>query len=189
MNALFLILSLVFLVACIVCAAKESRLTGTYKAAGVYGRIKAYLALDFTFAGAAMFIMGFASLFSAEGRAQGIGSLLGFMVFGLVLAALGVFLYAAAYHKCPRRLKKKCIPSMIMSGLGITIKIVLFFIPAVWALSGGSTTSSSTYEEDDEGEQVEVWRENGMMRENLKVNSSGDMYFDPDDQQWHKIKR
>lgn len=38
-------------------------------------------------------------------------------------------------------------------------------------------------------EKVEVWRENGMMRDNLKVNSTGDMYFDPEDGEWHKIQK
>lgn len=41
-----------------------------------------------------------------------------------------------------------------------------------------------------EQEKVEVWRrtENGG-REDLRVNSSGDMYYDPDDGEWHKIQK
>lgn len=36
--------------------------------------------------------------------------------------------------------------------------------------------------------KVEVWRENGMMTENLKVSSDGERYYDPDDGEWHRIK-
>ena len=43
-------------------------------------------------------------------------------------------------------------------------------------------------EQPREEKKVEVWRRDGMMTENLKVNSSGDMYYDPDDGEWHKIK-
>ena len=44
-------------------------------------------------------------------------------------------------------------------------------------------------EEKTVEEKVEVWRmtETGR-REDLRVNSSGDMYYDPDDEDWHKIK-
>ena len=43
-------------------------------------------------------------------------------------------------------------------------------------------------EQAKEEKKVEVWRMNGMTRENLKVNSTQDMYFDPEDGEWHKIK-
>ena len=35
-------------------------------------------------------------------------------------------------------------------------------------------------------EKVEVWRMHGMVREDLKVNSDGTMYYDPDDCEWKK---
>lgn len=50
-------------------------------------------------------------------------------------------------------------------------------------------TPTTDYPKPKQKEKVEVWRENGMMRENLKVNSSGDMYYDPDDGEWHKIQK
>ena len=37
--------------------------------------------------------------------------------------------------------------------------------------------------------KVSVWRMNGMMRENLKVSRDGDAYYDPEDGEWHKIKK
>lgn len=188
MQFIIVLLAVAFLAACAVCAFKESRITGTYKAAGVYGRIKAYLALDFTAAGAVAALGGIAGLFTEEGRAQGVGSLLGYIAIGAVLLALGVFIYMRAYAKCPPALKKKCISSMILSGLGVSIKIAVFFIPAVWALSTAGAPSEGS-DGTSSGPEVEVWRNNGMMRENLKVNSTGDMYYDPEDGQWHKIQK
>lgn len=188
MQFIIVLLAVAFLAACAVCAFKESRITGTYKAAGVYGRIKAYLALDLTAAGVIATLGGIAGLFTKEGRAQGVGSLLGYIVLGAVLLALGVLIYMRAYAKCPPALKKKCISSMILSGLGVSIKVAVFFIPAVWALSTADVSSGDSGGTASAPE-VEVWRNNGMTRENLKVNSTGDMYFDPEDGQWHKIQK
>lgn len=42
--------------------------------------------------------------------------------------------------------------------------------------------------EEEPVKKVEVWRENGYMRENLKVSSDGERYYDPDDGEWHNIK-
>ena len=36
--------------------------------------------------------------------------------------------------------------------------------------------------------KVEVWRENGYMKEHLKVSSDGERYYDPEDGEWHRIK-
>ena len=43
-------------------------------------------------------------------------------------------------------------------------------------------------EEEAPAKTVEVWRENGMMKEHLKVSSDGERYYDPEDGEWHKIK-
>lgn len=43
-------------------------------------------------------------------------------------------------------------------------------------------------EEEAPAPKVEVWRENGYMRENLKVSSDGERYYDPEDGEWHNIK-
>ena len=54
---------------------------------------------------------------------------------------------------------------------------------------------SYTYVPDEEPEeeyttqQVEVWRENGYMKEHLKVSSDGQRYYDPEDGKWHNIKK
>lgn len=43
-------------------------------------------------------------------------------------------------------------------------------------------------EEEAPAPKVEVWRENGMMKEHLKVSSDGKRYYDPEDSEWHPIK-
>lgn len=102
------------------------------KANKVYGRVKAYLALDFTFGGLAIAI---GSWIPTEGASAGFGSKLLSCLVGLAIAAVGVLFYLHSYRKCPDGLKKKCIPSMLLTGLGISMKIAVFFLPAVWKLS------------------------------------------------------
>lgn len=180
-----MIFVLIFAIVALVCAFRESKITAVYKANKVYGRLTAYLALDFTLAGAIMAVGGIASLFTEEGRAVGIGQVLGMAAMGLVIAVIGVFLYIRAYKKCPPALQKKCIVSMIVTGLGVSMKLCVFFLPFVWKLSLGNVSVSAPATET----KTEVWRENGMLRENLKVNSTGDMYYDPEDGEWHKIQK
>lgn len=42
--------------------------------------------------------------------------------------------------------------------------------------------------EEEPTKKVEVWRENGYMKEHLKVSSDGERYYDPEDGEWHNIK-
>ena len=39
----------------------------------------------------------------------------------------------------------------------------------------------------EQQKEVHVWRRNGLFTENLKVNSDNSMYYDPEDEAWHKI--
>lgn len=41
----------------------------------------------------------------------------------------------------------------------------------------------------EKNKKVEVWRENGLLNEYMKVNSDGTMYYDPEDGEWKKIER
>jgi len=118
------ILAIAFLVICVVCAAKESKVTGTFKAFRVYGRIAAYFGL-FAPMGLIMFIASFFVPELAEQR---------WMM--LILAAFGAIFYVVAFLKCPDFLKKKLIPCMMLSGFGLCVKICIFFIGAVWKLTG-----------------------------------------------------
>lgn len=125
MEILALPAALAYLIFCAVCAAKESKVTGLYKTFGVYGRVAAYFSL-FCPLGIIMFIVSF--FIDAIPVAQG-------FLF-LILSVFGAFIIWNAYRKCPAFLKKKLIPSMILSGFGVTIKICLFFLVFVWKLTG-----------------------------------------------------
>lgn len=117
-----------------VCALRESKLTGLYKANHAYGRITAYLALSCTGIG----IVCVLSLFVPPLKTIGLP-----VPAGLAALAVGVLLYARAFMKCPQPLRAMCIPSMIMSGLGVALKICLFFLPAVWAVAAPDTVYAS----------------------------------------------
>lgn len=179
------IVAIVFLVLAIVCAVQESKVTAPYKAYKVYGRLSAYLALDFAFAGLMSLVMAVVGLVTGEELDSGMSGLAA-VGFGVVLTALGVLLYLRAYKKCPDFLRKKCILSMIMTGLGVSVKICLFFLPFVWKLAEVDVSQPVP---EAAAPETEVWRENGYMRENLKVSSDGERYYDPDDGEWHKIKK
>lgn len=86
---------------------------------------------------------------------------------------------------------------------GVVLVVVLTFLgfhplgAIANAMSGSSGQAEDVFEYQQppveqtvEREKVEAWRmtENGR-REDLRVNSSGDMYYDPDDSDWHKLKK
>ncbi len=110
-------------------AVKESQITGLYKTFGVYGRVKAYFSL-FCPMGLVMAVV----VFFLKGLS--IGEKIGMFFLYLALAAFGAFFLWSAYRKCPDFLKKKCIPSMLISGFGVAFKIAIFFLGFVWKLVG-----------------------------------------------------
>lgn len=120
-----MIAAVILLVVMVLCAVKESKVTGLYRAFGVYGRIAAYFSL-FCPIGVVMFITSF---FMED---IGWGERAGF----LGAAIIGALFYLNALRKCPSFLKAKCIPAMLISGIGVCIKICLFFIGAVWKVAG-----------------------------------------------------
>lgn len=187
-----LIFLLVFVVLALFCAFKESKTTGLYKSYGVYGRLKAYLALDLALVGVlgtvGGIILPFLSGDAKELVDQGMPPL-AMIAMGLVCLAIGVAIYYLTYRKCPEPLKKKCVISMIISGMGVACKIAVFFLPFVWALSvpgGGASVPVAAPAGD--GDKVEVYSVDSKgYRTDYKVNSTGDMYFK--DGEWHKIKK
>lgn len=128
-----MVFPIIFLVLCVFCALKESKVTGLYKTFGVYGRVTAYLGL-FCPLGLGMFVASF--FMEGEGFPGNLAYLLA--------AAFGAIFYYLAYRKCPDFLKKKCIPSMLISGMGVCVKICVFFLGFVWALTGPQEMTDSS---------------------------------------------
>lgn len=128
------VLGVIFVIICVASAFMEGKTTGLYKYIGVYGRLRAYLLVDFIFAGCAMilraFIPGLAG--AADNTLAGTA---GSVLLGIALIALSVWLYLSARAKCPMQYQGKLLPSMLISGLGVTAKICVFFLPFVWELS------------------------------------------------------
>jgi hypothetical protein len=107
---------------------KESSVTGTYKAFGVYGRILAYLFVDgVTVAIAAL--LGMLGLFGGFKANVGMSILL--VLFGVAMAA-GIYCFVS--RRCPEVLKGRLLVSLLISGFGVVVKISCFFIGAVWVL-------------------------------------------------------
>ena len=91
------------------------------------------------------------------------------------------------------------IPIIIAAVLIVVVLTFLGFHPLSGILNmlyGSGAAQEDVYEYQQpaeqpvEKEQVEVWREDEAgRRHNLRVNSTNDMYFDPEDGDWHPIKK
>ncbi len=121
MEGVMIVAALVLLILGIICAFKESKTTGLFKAFGVYGRVSAYLCLCLP--------VGVAATVACIIRGE-FASALG----ALIVAAISAFCWWNIYRKCPDFLKSRLFISILISGLGITFKIAVFFIGAVWTL-------------------------------------------------------
>ena len=132
-----MVLLLLFLILCVVCAFQESKVTGLYRTYGVYGRVSAYLAFDLTAVGAVVLIAAFVPQLR-EMVNEDFGAVT-CAVAGLICLAVGLLLYVRALKKCPGFLKSKCIISMIVTALGITMKLCVFFLFAVWKVTAPKT--------------------------------------------------
>ena len=86
------------------------------------------------------------------------------------------------------------------------IMIILYFclrwlLPLLLGILGGlggafddlenepSSMESTEVSVNQSRTETEVWRMNGMMRQNLRVSSDQESYYDPDDGEWHLIKK
>ena len=131
------VLAIAFVVVSIVCAVKESKVTGLYKTFGVYGRFKAYIALDFVGGGLATFLIAIISLVNPSiGFFTSAVDAFVFIALGVVLFLIGVLIYWRTWSKCPEMLKSRCVISMIITGLGVAMKLCVFFFVAVWKVAG-----------------------------------------------------
>ena len=120
----------------IICAFREIKVTGTFKAFGVYGRLKAYLFID-------MLAVGIASIVLAFMDKPMIGSKLVSILAGIGFLVIAVLIYLSTLAKCPDFLKGSLLISMLITGFGVTAKIAVFFVGAVWVLTGPQQITGS----------------------------------------------
>jgi hypothetical protein len=61
---------------------------------------------------------------------------------GIFFAAIGILIYVLTFLKTPPEYKKTVIPCMIITALGVTMKLVLFYLPFVWKLAAYDVPTS-----------------------------------------------
>lgn len=140
MSGLIPIVLVVFLGCCLFCFIKEKKVTGTYSAFGVYNRFSAYMTVVCLFAPVAVLISTVVRLLLGD---RNFGDLPMPIIVSIVLSFLGYSSYRAIARKCPDFLRKKLLVSLLISAVGVSFKIALFFIGAVWALESPRTITDS----------------------------------------------
>jgi hypothetical protein len=123
----------VFLVICVIAAFKESKITGKYAALGIYGRVKAYLAFAFLCGSVCTIIVPLATGEQVE---------MSQILTGLFFLAIGVLIYVLTYLKTPPEYKKTVIPCMIITAMGVSLKMALFYLPFIWQLAAYDTPTN-----------------------------------------------
>lgn len=138
------------------------------------------------------------------------GSLFANKLFVLAVLAAGIaILIYAAYDSYDALV----IPAMLATGLlsmislyswavilfaaisSIVSELISIFL-IVGATAVVTSTNGSDYKQEpepvikeEEKKTVEVWRRDGYFAENLRVSRDGERYYDPDDGEWHRIKK
>ena len=115
----------------IICALKESEVTGLHKALGVYGRLRAYLFIDLLFCGIGMIILLPVSVIGSSSFSK---EMLFMPVGGIICILIAIVLYRTALSRCPIQLQDSLFKNMLISGMGVAMKIAVFIFPIVWTL-------------------------------------------------------
>ncbi len=137
---------IVFLITALICSTKVDKVSMPYIANGVYGKFTAYLAFDFVAFGAVATIGGIALMFMEDTVDDNIVYGLAAFGLGILLFFLGIIIYRSALKKCPAELKSKCISSMLITGLGLTVKPAFFILKMVLTIAGiGGSGSASGF--------------------------------------------
>lgn len=135
-STIGIVLAVAAVVLALICAFRESKVVGTYKTLKVFGRLKAYLAFDFTAAGLYTLVMSIVGMFNPE---TSMGASASMIPVSIVCLLIGLLLFYTTYKKCPVALRKRVIWDMILVALGVSMKIGLFFFASVWAISTPDT--------------------------------------------------
>ena len=134
MPTVFIVVAAVLV---LICAFAESKVTGVNKAFGAYGRLRAFLFTDFLLLGITSVVTAFVMEKPILGTKT--VSILG----GLGFVVLAVLIFIVTLSKCPSMLKGKLFFNMLISGLGVSAKLAVCFIVAVWTLSGPKVVTAN----------------------------------------------
>ena len=157
--AIFAIIIFVVLIWLVIrCYSKESEISGTLKYFNVCNRFHSYLTICLLLSGPMGLIGALIPVIQGEG---GFLNLLLSAAFAAVLFFLGLLMFKRAKSRCPEHLKKKLFGMMLMATFGIGIKICLFFMPLIWALSPKLAKATDGKEYIIDG--MDVYNTNGRL--------------------------
>lgn len=150
-----LLFVMTYLALCVYCAFKENATTAKYQTFGVYGRFKAYLFVDMIAAGVVFILMAF-----TVSLPQRVTDMLAFLAIGAICIIIAFLIFRFAKSKCPEGdLRDKLLISMIITGMGITVKLVVCFISAIWTIVGPKKMVN------DEGKTIYVFNDGDVYDE------------------------
>ncbi|MBQ8696229.1 MAG: hypothetical protein IJ519_00770 [Clostridia bacterium] len=135
MAILGIILALAFFALLFICMGKEKELIGLYKATETFGRVYAFIAVDCLLTGIGAPIAMIITMFSEGSGETPISALIGAILAGVAMLAIGILMYKHAYKKCPEFLKPRCYKDLTICGLGLIIRVSLFimmFVIETW---------------------------------------------------------
>lgn len=153
----------------IYCGIKESSVTGVYMNLGVYTRRKAYWFWAFPLTGIVAIVYGITAIVEQEG-----GALIPLVCFGMaaLFFLISYIMLRGVYKKCPEALKKRVLLDMTISGIGVSAKIAIIFLPIIihslWSIIWEVNKPRFVVDEDGRRLMVvggdEVYDEQGSMR-------------------------
>lgn len=132
MSRIGLVFGVIFLIFSVFCAFKESSITSPYKTFGIYGRLRAFFAFDFTGLGIVLMVGVTFSMLGFEWVAMEefleLVSPPVLFLCGLISFIVGMLIYVFTYKNCPEDFRGKLIIHMIMTALGVIMKVGFFWL-------------------------------------------------------------
>ncbi len=177
-NPIFMVLLFGMLVFAIVGLVKENRIHMKYQK--VFGRVSSYLFADFILVGVFAIIAMIISPFIPEVSNMIAGNYLLYAGMGVLVLLLGIVIYLFARRKCPAYLKKSLFINMLLDGLGIALKISLFFLPFIFRIGTPSAEEVAAEERRREEERLALERQKEETRKDL-YRKTGKNYILNDD--------
>ena len=149
MDLLYILLTISSLAIEIYCCIKEPKITGYYKAMNIYGRIYAVIASSIlgSFITSIFVLIAVCSyldtnigeLLEATLSAGKSKDLILNAVSIIIWLIVGIYMYYRVFKLSPSFMKKRCLFDLTVSGIGVTARIVFWFVglfvSAWWAVA------------------------------------------------------
>ncbi len=143
--------AIIMTVLMIVARFMEKDITGSYKIAKIYGPVYAYFAVN-SLLGSVLGIFSMILTWSTYRPSQRVG----YLIAGILLIGLGVFLYYRVYKKSPDFVKYRCLRDLTISGLASSCRVGFFFLRLFFRF-WFTVMIPDTYVVESTGQRVSVW--------------------------------